>query len=99
VARFFDLLKDSDCNIPISKTNASIIKKYSFFSEILQKKLHKKKMSCFLAYGQVSQQNHIFNEQRNIAKKYFSMHFGFHNQFIKAMRTRSIFPKKYFVFF
>jgi hypothetical protein len=35
-------------------------------------------------------------------KIYFSMHFCFNNQFIKAMRTRLIFqkiPKKYFVSF
>jgi len=33
------------------------------------------------------------------SKIYFSMHFGFNNKFIGAMRTRPIFQKKYFVFF
>jgi len=59
-------------------------------------------MSCFLAYGQVflKKSYRIFIQQK--FKIYFSMYFGFNNQFIKAMRTRPIFqkkPKKYFTLF
>jgi hypothetical protein len=46
--------------------------------------------------------NHIvFSDNKN-SKICFSMHFDFNNQFIKVMRTRSIFQKfqkNYFVFF
>jgi hypothetical protein len=44
----------------------------------------------------------IFIQQRKLKKKkyYFSMHFGFNNQFIKVMRTlTNISKKKYFVLF
>jgi len=50
--------------------------------------------------------NHIvfFIQQRKLQKKkyYFSMHFGFNNQFIKVIRIWPIFKKKskkYFVLF
>jgi len=47
--------------------------------------------------------NHIvFSYNKENCKKYFSMHFGFNNRFIKTIRTRPIFqkyPKKYFVLF
>jgi hypothetical protein len=49
----------------------------------------KKIISCF----------HKKKIQKNI---YFSMHFGFNNQFIKVLRTKPIFqktPKKYVVLF
>jgi hypothetical protein len=46
------------------------------------------------------QLHHIFIQQRKLQKQiYFSMHFGFNNQFIKVTRTRPIFQKKYFVLF
>jgi hypothetical protein len=41
-------------------------------------------------------------KQKKKSKISFSMYFGLNNQFIKAMRTWSIFhktPKKYFIFF
>jgi hypothetical protein len=46
---------------------------------------------------------HIFiHKTKKKSKISFSMYFGLNNQFIKAMRTWSIFhktPKKYFIFF
>jgi hypothetical protein len=59
--------------------------------------MKQKEMSCFHAYGQVSQRlkkksYHIFI-QKNSKKYMVTMHFGFNNQFIKVMRTRPIFQK------
>jgi hypothetical protein len=59
-------------------------------------------MSCFLACDQVflKKSHRIFIQQK--FKICSNMHFGFNNQFIKAMRTRPIFQKKtqkYFALF
>jgi len=44
--------------------------------------------------------NHIvfFIQQKKTKKNYFSMHFGFNNQFIKVMKTWPIFQKNQKIF-
>jgi hypothetical protein len=43
--------------------------------------------------SQVSKKKHIVFSLNKNFKIYFSMHFGFNNQFIKVTRTRPIFQK------
>jgi hypothetical protein len=74
------------------RKNTNPVLKYLVFVKTLKKYL------CFHAYGQVSKsikKNHIvfsYNKE-NFKKKYFSMHFGFNNQFIKITRTWPLFQK------
>jgi hypothetical protein len=65
------------------------------FIKTLQKNFENKKIFLFSCiWPSLSKKSyHIFIRRKFQNKKGFSMHFGFNNQFIKVMRTKSIFQK------